>query len=85
VCEAALAATLVGALALPALAAKDDLDLVSRATGGAAAAGGGSFNTDISADGRFVAFTSLRPTCRTPTRTSSSTPSCATRPPARRR
>jgi Tol biopolymer transport system component len=59
VCGTALAAMLVGALALPALAAKDDLDLVSRATGGAAAAGGGSFNTDISADGRFVAFTSL--------------------------
>ena len=58
-CGAVLAATLVGALALPALAAKDDLDLVSRATAGAAAAGGGSFNTDISADGRFVAFTSL--------------------------
>ena len=35
-CGGVLVATLVGALALPALAAKDDLDLVSRASGGGA-------------------------------------------------
>jgi Tol biopolymer transport system component len=55
---AALGAALIAALALPAGAARDDLDLVSRATGGAAA-NGGSFTSDISADGRLVAFTSL--------------------------
>ncbi len=59
VASAGLTVVALAALALPAQAAKDDLDLVSRATGGAAAAGGGSFGTHISADGRFVAFTSL--------------------------
>jgi hypothetical protein len=40
-------------------AAKDDLDLVSRATGAAGAkANADSFNPSISADGRFVAFES---------------------------
>ncbi len=53
----ALAVALTGALALPALAAKDDVDLVSRATGGTAADAGSSVPA-ISADGRFVAFTS---------------------------
>ena len=55
---AALAAAVLGALALPATAAKDDLDLVSRATDGAAA-NAGSFGTDVSADGRFVALVSF--------------------------
>jgi Tol biopolymer transport system component len=57
VCGAALAASLVGALALPALAAKDDLDLVSRTTAGAPADGDSS-GPAISADGRLVAFAS---------------------------
>ncbi len=52
---AALAALLAGALALPALAAKDDLDLVSRATGGAAG-DADSLTPVISADGRHVTF-----------------------------
>jgi Tol biopolymer transport system component len=55
---AAISAALLGALALPASAAKDDLDLVSRATGGAAG-NGGSFAASSSGDGQFVAFTSL--------------------------
>jgi Tol biopolymer transport system component len=44
-------------LALPAGAARDDLDLVSRATGGAPA-DGPSLEPSISADGRYVAFAS---------------------------
>jgi Tol biopolymer transport system component len=59
VAGAGLVAVALAALTLPAQAAKDDLDLVSRAAGGIAAAGGGSFNTDISGTGRFVVFTSL--------------------------
>ncbi len=51
-----LAAALVGALALPASAAKDDLDLVSRAAGGPA--NGDSFQGSLSATGRYVAFAS---------------------------
>ena len=59
-CGAGLAALLAGALALPAVAAKDDLDFVSRATGGAGApADAGNFEPAISADGRLVAFESL--------------------------
>jgi Tol biopolymer transport system component len=47
----------LAALAAAGWAAKDDLDLVSRASGGAGAKGnGGSFGPAISADGRFVAF-----------------------------
>ena len=53
---AALAAA-AGALALPAAAAKDDLDLVSRATSGAAG-DGASESPSLSADGRIVAFES---------------------------
>ena len=54
-----LAALIGGALALPALAAKDDLDLVSRATGGAGSpAGADSFEGTVSGDGRLVAFQS---------------------------
>ncbi len=56
---AALAVVLAGALALPAAAARDDLDLISRATGPTGAgADGDSFLPSISADGRFVAFSS---------------------------
>ncbi len=54
---AALAAAALGALALPAVAAKDDLDLVSQATGGAAG-DAASEGPAISADGRWVAFAS---------------------------
>ena len=54
---AAAAVVALGVLALPSLAAKDDLDLISRATGGAATDGGSS-EASISADGRHVAFTS---------------------------
>jgi Tol biopolymer transport system component len=54
---AALGVVLVGALALPASAARDDLDLVSRATSGAAA-DGASASPSLSADGRLVAFAS---------------------------
>ena len=51
--------SLVGALALPAAAARDDLDLISRAAGPTGAgADGDSFLPSISADGRFVAFSS---------------------------
>ena len=47
------------ALAAPAWAAKDDLELVSRATGAAGAKGNDySSSTAISADGRLVAFSS---------------------------
>ena len=47
------------ALAAPAWAAKDDLDLVSRATGAAGAKGNDySSSMAISADGRLVAFSS---------------------------
>jgi Tol biopolymer transport system component len=53
---AALAAA-AGALALPAAAARDDLDLVSQATGGAAA-DGSSGAPSLSADGRHAAFAS---------------------------
>jgi Tol biopolymer transport system component len=53
---AALAAA-AGALALPAAAARDDLDLVSRATSGAPA-DGASAAPSLSADGRYVAFAS---------------------------
>ena len=56
---AALALALLGALALPATAARDDLDLISRAAGPAGAgADGDSFLPSLSGDGRFVAFTS---------------------------
>ncbi len=58
VCGAALAAVAAGALALPALAATDDLDLVSRATGGAPADWASPVQA-ISGDGRHVAFTSF--------------------------
>jgi Tol biopolymer transport system component len=54
----ALGAVVLAVLALPATAAKDDLDLVSRATDGAAA-NAGSFGTDVSADGRFVTLVSF--------------------------
>jgi hypothetical protein len=57
VVAAGLVAALAGALALQAVAARDDLILVSRATSGAAA-NGGSIDPAISADGRFVAFAS---------------------------
>ena len=53
----ALAAVILASLALPASAAKDDLDLVSRTTAGAAA-NGGSFGAAISGDGQRVAFVS---------------------------
>ena len=47
-------------LAAPAWAAKDDVELVSRATGATGAKGNNhSFWSTISADGRFVAFASL--------------------------
>jgi Bacterial Ig domain/WD40-like Beta Propeller Repeat len=47
------------ALAAPAWAAKDDIDLVSRAAGATGTFGnGGSDESAISADGRYVAFTS---------------------------
>lgn len=54
-----LAATLVGggALAAPALAVKDELLMVSRASDGAGASAN-SFSPDISGDGRFVVFDS---------------------------
>ena len=52
-----VAAALLALLAVSAQAARDDLDLVSRATGGAPA-DGPSTETAISADGRFVAFSS---------------------------
>jgi Tol biopolymer transport system component len=56
---AALALAVLGALALPAAAARDDLDLISRAAGPAGAgADGDSTLPSISGDGRFVAFTS---------------------------
>jgi Tol biopolymer transport system component len=56
---AALAVALLGALALPAAAARDDLDLISRAAGPTGAgADGDSFLPSLSGDGRFVAFTS---------------------------
>jgi hypothetical protein len=46
-------------LAAAAQAARDDLDLVSRATGAAGAKGNSdSFESAVSADGRFVSFTS---------------------------
>ncbi len=54
---AALAAAALGVLALPASAAKDDLDLVSMTTGGAPADGSSSAPS-ITADGRSIAFTS---------------------------
>ncbi|MEZ0284876.1 MAG: calcium-binding protein [Thermoleophilia bacterium] len=54
---AALAAAALGALAIPASAAKDDLDLVSQATGGAPADAASS-EPSISADGRYVALAS---------------------------
>ncbi len=54
---AALAAAALGVLALPASAARDDLDLVSQATGGAAADDASSAPS-MSGDGRFVAFAS---------------------------
>jgi Ca2+-binding RTX toxin-like protein len=57
VVTAGLVAALACALAFPAVAARDDLILVSRTTGGAAA-DGGSFSPAISADGRFVAVES---------------------------
>ena len=53
---AALAAAALGVLALPASAARDDLDLVSQSSAGAADAA--SSEPSISADGRYVAFTS---------------------------
>ncbi len=56
---AALALALLGALALPATAARDDLDLISRAAGPTGAgADGDSFLPSLSGDGRFVAFSS---------------------------
>jgi Tol biopolymer transport system component len=54
---AALAAAALGVLAVPASAARDDLDLVSQATGGAAADGASS-EPSVSGDGRWVAFAS---------------------------
>ncbi|HEX2506993.1 MAG TPA: hypothetical protein VHK23_01640, partial [Miltoncostaeaceae bacterium] len=56
---AALGGAVLAALVVPAQAAKDDLDLISRATDGAPATGGASFFSDISPDGRFVAFISF--------------------------
>ncbi len=55
--RALAAAAALGLLALPAHAARDDLDLVSRATG-AAAANGTSTSAAVSADGRHVVFAS---------------------------
>ncbi len=52
-----VAVALLALLAFSARGARDDLDLVSRATGGAPA-DGPSTETAISADGRFVAFSS---------------------------
>jgi Tol biopolymer transport system component len=54
---AALAAAALGVLAAPASGARDDLDLVSRATSGAAADAASSAPS-ISGDGRYVAFAS---------------------------
>jgi Tol biopolymer transport system component len=55
----ALAAAMAAALAAPALAAKDDVDLVSRASGTAGApAADGSNTASSSADGQRVAFAS---------------------------
>ena len=51
----ALAIAGVGLMALPAGAAKDDLDLVSRATGGAPVDDTSGFSS-ISPDGRHIAF-----------------------------
>jgi Tol biopolymer transport system component len=57
-CAVVLAVAVV-AFATPAQAAADDTTLVSRGTGAAgAAASGDSNNTSVSADGRYVAFTS---------------------------
>jgi Tol biopolymer transport system component len=52
-----VAAALFALLAVSARGARDDLDLVSRATGGAPA-DGPSTETALSSDGRFVAFSS---------------------------
>ena len=54
---AALAAASLAALAIPAAAARDDLDLVTRSSSGAAAAAS-SASPSLSADGRYVAFAS---------------------------
>jgi Tol biopolymer transport system component len=54
---AALAAALLGALALPAAGARDDLVLVAQSTAGAAA-NDASSTPSMSPDGRFVAFAS---------------------------
>jgi Tol biopolymer transport system component len=51
-------AALAALLALPALAAKDEVELISRATGGVAA-NGASISPSMSADGHFVAFASV--------------------------
>jgi Tol biopolymer transport system component len=56
-CAALVAAGLCSS-SLPALAGPDDLELVSRATGGEVAAGGDSSAPSISADGRLVGFAS---------------------------
>jgi Tol biopolymer transport system component len=54
-----VACATAAALALPATAARDDLDLVSRANGpGGAAADGESSSPSLSADGRYAAFAS---------------------------
>lgn len=54
-----LCAAAAAVLAAPALAAKDELELVSRATGPAGAPADADFmSSSISADGRFVAFSS---------------------------
>jgi Tol biopolymer transport system component len=57
IAAAAALAAAAGALAMPAAAARDDLDLVSRATSGAPA-DGASAAPSLSADGRYVAFSS---------------------------
>jgi Tol biopolymer transport system component len=55
----AMTLSLALALAAPAWAAKDDVDLVSRATGAAGAKSNGlSWTPSISADGRLIAFQS---------------------------
>ncbi len=54
----ALAAVALGALALPAAAARDDLDLVSRNAAGVAADGSSHFPS-ISGDGNVVIFSSV--------------------------
>lgn len=78
----ALAAGVAAAvtLATPALAAKDDVILISRATGPAGApVDGDAIVPSISASGAQVAFDTDAATSRPRTTTPSATSSCATR------